>query len=268
MTRPATVQPAAVPTRVLGPLLGPILGLALGLWLPWGAALAAEEARQPGWHYMSAALQALQRDATLHPGQLTLAEGEALWWQPAPNGRACAHCHAQPPEVAHRYPAFDAASGRPVTLAGRIDACRQTHQAQAAEGPDGAAVMPLAAWLGERSKGRPVVPDARLAHWSSKGRELWRQRMGQLNLACTHCHDERAGQRLGGAAIPQAHPTGYPTYRLEWQGMGSLQRRMRGCLAGVRAEPFAPAADEWLALEAWLMQRAAGMAWEGVAVRP
>lgn len=39
--------------------------------------------------------------------------------------------------------------------------------------------------------------------------------------------------------IPQAHPTGYPIYRLEWQSMGSLQRRLRNCMTGVRAEPYA-----------------------------
>ena len=49
----------------------------------------------------------------------------------------------------------------------------------------------------------------------------------------------RAGQRLGGSLIPQGHPTGYPIYRLEWQGLGSLQRRLRDCMSGVRAEPFA-----------------------------
>jgi sulfur-oxidizing protein SoxA len=32
---------------------------------------------------------------------------------------------------------------------------------------------------------------------------------------------------LAGNVIPQAHPTGYPIYRLEWQKMGSLQRRLQ-----------------------------------------
>ena len=61
---------------------------------------------------------------------------------------------------------------------------------------------------------------------------------GQLDLACAQCHDDNAGKRLGGSIIPQAHPTGYPIYRLEWQALGSLQRRLRGCLTGIRAEPF------------------------------
>ena len=68
--------------------------------------------------------------------------------------------------------------------------------------------------------------------------------------------------------IPQAHPTGYPIYRLEWQGLGSLQRRLRDCMSGVRAEPFAFDAPELVELELYLMQRAAGMRLETPAVRP
>lgn len=239
--------------------------VALLLLLVAGAA-PAQDARRPGSAFMSPALQALQRDHTQHPGQLAVAEGEAAWQRPAANGRRCADCHAGVPAVAADFPRADA--GRPLTLAARIDRCRVQHLGQVADGPDGPAVLALQALVAQRSAGRPVAPDPALQPWAERGGALWRQRFGQLNLACTQCHDDLAGRRLGGAAIPQAHPTGYPSYRLEWQGMGSLERRMRGCLAGVRAEPFAPGADEWLALEAFLARRAAGMAWEGVALRP
>lgn len=229
-------------------------------------AAGSEDGRRAGWTYMSPALQAMQRDLTQHPGQLWVAEGEAMWARPAANGRRCADCHADVPASAASHPR--ATAGRPLTLAARIDACRVDHLGLPAEGPDGPSVLALQGLVAQRSAGRPVVPDPALRAWAERGEALWRQRIGQLNLACAQCHDERAGLRLGGAAIPQAHPTGYPGYRLEWQGVGSLERRMRGCLVGVRAEPFAPGADEWLALEAWLMRRAAGMPWEGVALRP
>lgn len=68
--------------------------------------------------------------------------------------------------------------------------------------------------------------------------------------------------------IPQAHPTGYPIYRLEWQGLGSLQRRLRNCMTGVRAEPFAYGAQEMVELELYLAARARGMASEAPPVRP
>ena len=50
--------------------------------------------------------------------------------------------------------------------------------------------------------------------------------------------------------------------------MGSLQRRLRNCMTGVRAEPYAYGAEELIELEAYLMQRAAGMPLETPAVRP
>ena len=68
--------------------------------------------------------------------------------------------------------------------------------------------------------------------------------------------------------IPQAHPTGYPIYRLEWQGMGTLERRLRNCITGIRAEPFPPGAAEWVELELYLAERARGMPLETPAVRP
>ena len=242
------------------------LAMVVGLALPLATSAPAQDARQPGWRFMSPALQALQFDLSQHPGQLAVAEGEALWQRPAANGRRCADCHHEVPAVAARYPR--AVDGRPQTLAARIDACRSQHLGDPAEGADGAAVLALQALVAQRSIGQSATPDPALQQWAARGEALWRQRLGQLNLACAQCHDQHAGLRLGGAAIPQAHPTGYPAYRLEWQGPGSLQRRMRACLAGVRGEPFAPAADEWLALEAWLMRRGAGMPWEGVALRP
>lgn len=243
----------------------------VGLCLLLAGSVLAQDTRQPGWMAMSPALQTLQREPTQHPGQLFVAEGQALWSTPGANGRRCADCHAQPPSVAPNYPVFDATTGRPLTLAARIQHCRQTHLGEPPVGAntsDHPPVLALQAWLSDRSQGLPVTPDPRLQPWAERGQRLWQQRFGQLNLACAQCHDARAGQRLGGAVIPQAHPTGYPLYRLEWQGLGSLQRRMQGCLSGVRAQPYAPDADEWLALEAWLMQRAAGMPWEGVALRP
>jgi sulfur-oxidizing protein SoxA len=226
---------------------------------------------------MSPALQAMQRDETQNPAMLWVSEGLALWSRPAANGRSCAGCHADdappathPRSAAARYPRFDAATRRPLALAARVDQCRQQHQQAAAQGPDGAEVLALTALLAWQARGQPIAPDRdpRLDGWQQRGERLFQQRLGQLNLACSHCHDQRAGLRLGGALIPQAHPTGVPSYRLEWQTLGSLQRRLRSCLVGVRAEPFAADADEWLALEVFLMRRAAGMAIEGAAVRP
>jgi L-cysteine S-thiosulfotransferase len=172
--------------------------------------------------------------------------------------------------VAARYPAWDAVLARPVNLGTRINLCRERHQAQRPLPSEHAELLALEGFVGMQSRGLPIaVPaDARLQPSLARGESLYRQRIGQLELSCAQCHDERAGGKLGSAVIPQGHPTGYPIYRLEWQGMGSLGRRLRGCMTGVRAEPFASGSVEMAELELYLASRAMGMKLETPAVRP
>jgi sulfur-oxidizing protein SoxA len=92
-------------------------------------------------------------------------------------------------------------------------------------------------------------------------------RQGQSNLACAHCHDANWGATLGGERLSQGHPNGYPAYRLEWQAVGSLQRRLRACAFGVRAEMPEHGAQELVDLALYLAWRAQGLRIETPAVR-
>lgn len=236
---------------------------------------AVADDRRSGLDFMSPATQALQRDDGLNPAMLWVRGGEAAWSEPAGrSGKACADCHGDAGRsmrgVAARHPAFDPVAGAPQTLAGRINACRERHQQAEPLALEGEALLSLEAWVATASRGQPLAPpgDTRLEAWRAKGRSLFAQRLGQLDLSCADCHDRLAGRRLGGSVIPQGHPTAYPIYRLEWQSVGSLQRRLRNCFAGVRAEVPAYGSAELMALELYLMQRAAGMALETPGVRP
>lgn len=239
-----------------------------------GCAQPEPAPRRSGFDDMSPALQRLQHDDAQNPGLLAVLDGAALWDEAAgPQGLRCSACHGEARAsmrgVAPRYPRFDPGAGRPVSLGQRIAQCR-LRQGLGAPGPEDRGRLALEAFVAFQSRGLPLAPDPdpRLTPWRERGRALYTRRLGQLNLACTQCHDTLAGGRLGGSLIPQGHPTGYPVYRLEWQALGSLQRRLRGCLAGVRAEPFAADAPEWVELELHLVQRAAGMPLETPAVRP
>ena len=239
------------------------------------AAAAATDPRRSGFDDMTPQLQAMQRDDAANPAMLWVADGAALWQRaPAANQPSCAACHGDASVsmrgVAARYPAFDAATQRPITLAQRINTCRVERQHAAPLAFESEALLGLEAYVAMQSRGLPIAPpaDPRLQPFRARGERLFRQRMGQLDFSCAQCHDEHAGQRLGGATIPQAHPTGYPLYRLEWQGLASLQRRLRSCISGVRAEPFAYGAPELVELELYLAQRAAGLRLETPGVRP
>lgn len=239
------------------------------------ATAAAQDTRRSGFADMGPATQQLQRDDTSNPAMLSVQEGQSLWSRPAgASNRACASCHGEAPErmkgVAARYPAFSNTHGKPINLAQRINACRVEQQQAPAWRPEGTELLSMEAYVAHQSRGLPIAPpdDARLAPFRARGEQLYRQRIGQLNLSCAQCHDGLAGRRLAGNPIVQGHPTGYPIYRLEWQALGSLQRRLRNCMVGVRAEPYAFGAQELVELELFLMQRARGMAVETPAVRP
>ena len=235
---------------------------------------AAADTRRSGFDDMGAATQQMQRDDAMNPAMLFVLEGEVLWRRaPSASARSCASCHGEPQAmkgVAARYPAWDARASRPVNLATRINLCRERHQGQRPWAAEHADLLALEGFLGMQSRGLPIsIPtDERLRPHVARGEMLYRERIGQLELSCAQCHDERAGGKLGSALIPQGHPTGYPIYRLEWQGMGSLARRLRGCMTGVRAEPFAAGSLEMTQLELYLASRAMGMKVETPAVRP
>lgn len=230
--------------------------------------------RRSGFDFMSRETQAMQREEALNPGMLWVAEGEALWDEAPANAKSCAGCHGDATAamrgVAARYPAYDDRAQKPIDLSQRINACRETHQQQPAYPAESRSLLSLAAFIGYQSKVMPVSPpdDPRLKDARARGQALFSTPMGQLNFSCTQCHDDNWGKKLAGSPIPQAHPTGYPIYRLEWQALGSLQRRLRNCMTGVRAEPFAYGAPELVELELYLNSRAAGMAVETPAVRP
>lgn len=223
-----------------------------------------------GFDFMTPAVQAMQRSDAQNPAMLWVAQGSELWKAAPGNGKpACAGCHTGGMAgVSARYPAFSEALKRPVTLLQQINHCRTTRQDQPAWRHDSEALLSLAAFIGQQSRGQPIQPpqDARLVPWQQAGEALYRMRMGQLNLSCAHCHEARAGLKLAGAVIPSGLATGYPIYRLEWQGMGSLPRRLLNCTTGVRAAPLSE--DELTQVELYLMQRGRGLPVETPAVRP
>lgn len=240
-----------------------------------GSQTASKDTRRSGYEFMGASTQAMQKDDTLNPGMLWVKDGEVLWNQAAgASGKACVSCHAAAQSsmrgVAARYPAFDTGLGRPIALSQRINQCRQQHQQAAPLRAESQELLALESYVALQSRGLPLAPpdDTRLEPFRQRGAQLFAQRIGQLNLSCAQCHDGLAGGRLASSVIPEAHPTGYPVYRLEWQSMGSLQRRLRGCMSGVRAEPFAYGAQELVELELYLNARAKGMPLESPGVRP
>ncbi len=254
--------------------------IAAAAWLMIAPAVIAAQpagrgaAEKSGIEYAGADVRALQADDFANPGMLWVQRGERLWkTAPGRDSKSCAACHGEATTamkgVATRYPRVDAASGGVLNLEGRINRCREKNQRADAMAYESDELLSLTAYLAHQSRGMPfaTASDAANRVHLERGREIYFRRQGQINLACMHCHNQNVGRRLLAETISEGHGNGYPAYRLEWQSVGSLQRRLRACYFGVRAEMPAFGAAELLDLELYLAQRAGRLKIETPAVR-
>ena len=231
-------------------------------------------ALRSGVEFVGTDVRAMQSDDAANPGLLWVERGEKLWNARAgPADRRCASCHGSAGTsmrgVATRYPRADAATGDLIDLEARINDCRVRRQQAGALPRESDDLLSLTAYVGYQSRGLPlaVIVDARARAAFERGRAFYYRRHGQMNLGCAHCHEQNWGKRLLTETISQGHGTAFPAYRLEWQGLGSLQRRIRACLFGIRAEMPAAGAAELTDLELFLAWRAEGLPVETPGVR-
>ena len=215
-------------------------------------------------------IRAMQADDFSNPGMLWVEKGAKLWGAGA---RSCASCHGEAEKsmkgVATRYPAIDRGSGRLLNLADRIMRCRSERQGAPALRHESDELLSLTAFVSHQSRGMPIgvsIEGPARPHFEA-GREFFYRRVGQVNIACTHCHDANWGKTLLAETISQGHPNAFPIYRTQWQTAGSIERRLRACLSGIRAEMLPYGAPEYRDLELYLAWRAQGLPIETPGVR-
>src|SRR5207253_1701189 len=144
------------------------------------AAIAAEippSERKSGYDMMAPGTRAMQDDDTSNPGMLSVLDGEAGWKRKAGAAdKSCADCHgdaaASMKGVAARYPAYDAARGRPIDLEQRINICRADRQQATPLPYESKELLALSAFIGWQSHGLPIEPpsDERLKPFLEAGR--------------------------------------------------------------------------------------------------
>jgi sulfur-oxidizing protein SoxA len=242
--------------------------------LAFASAGAEESSIRSATSFLSPALRAQQADETANPGMLWVSEGETLWNKPeGKSGKSCASCHGDAQSsmkgVAARYPRVEPKSGNLLNLELQINKCRTGAQGASALAYESEELLALTAFVARQSLGMPVKVsiDGPAAPYYAKGEALFHLRQGQINLSCAQCHADNMGQHLRGDIISSGVGTGYPVYRLEWQTVGSLHRRLRACSLGVRAIQFPYGSEEYLALELYLAKRAEGLPIETPAIR-
>ncbi len=218
-----------------------------------------------GYRFLTPETRSLQDDDFANPGYLWVDQGRQQF-----HDSGCNACHQEGAltGAATRYPQLDPELGL-INLEARINQCVEDRLERPALKYESHALLSLSAYITNLSKGRPyqiIVTGAAEPHFTA-GREYFFSRRGQLNLACNQCHDDNWGRMLRGDKISQGHPNAYPGYRLEWQTLGSLHRRIQDCDTGIRARPFPPGSTEYTQLELYLAWRARQLGLESPGVR-
>lgn len=232
------------------------------------------EGRRSGYTYLSPENQQLQNDEFANPGQLWVEKGRELWQKLEGAAHiSCVGCHgdaaASMRAVRARYPRFDTRSKKLINLELQINRCREERQHAAPYPYESEALLALTTFIGFQSRGMPIDVhiDGPAQPFFEAGRAFFLRRRGQLDLACTHCHEQYAGQRLRGDVISQGQINGFPIYRHTWQTLGSTHRMFAWCNSAIRAQPLPLGADEYVNLELYLAWRGRGLPVETPAVR-
>lgn len=215
-----------------------------------------------GGTFTSATIQAQQRDDDRNPGMLWVDQGRDLF------ARDCVSCHTEAKGLATRLPRLKA-DGSVITLESEINRCQVERVKSTPYAIESQPLLSLATYLAFSSRGLAQQVPANVtqsAAWQRAHHEFTRVQ-GTLDFNCRVCHDQMFGKRVRNQNISQAYGVGYPAYRVEWQTLGSLNRRLRACFFGM--ETMVPAAsDPMLAdLELYLSWRAQGLPIEAPAVR-
>ncbi len=258
--------------RVAGLLLACLVFAAAVHAQPWPT-----DTKLSGNAFLSPGLLKLQADAANSPVALWLDRGAAAWADSS-TGPSCLSCHGTADALKASAPSFPrlTANGQNlINLEDQIVACmtrkgRSGHAPAKVEDDD---VLALSALLHNAAKGLPInvkAPPEHAAQWQARlesGTQLFARRMGRMNLACVHCHDQNVGKQMRADVISPGNPTGFPIYRMSWQKMGSVDRRLRACYSGVQALIPPPGDPVLRDLELYLKVRANGMALDGPSIR-
>jgi len=199
------------------------------------------------------------------PYAFDLDEGERLFHQSFANGRGYADCFAHGGVgIRQDYPRYDTRKHRVLTLELALNECREANGEAPLPWKQGA-LAKISAWMASTSHGKrmhiviPDLPDARAAY--ERGREFFYSKRGQLNFSCADCHVTAMGRQMGDVMLAPVigAVTHFPVYHLRSGTLGTLHRRLAGCMYVARAKPLPAQSRPLRELEYFLSYMANGM---------
>jgi sulfur-oxidizing protein SoxA len=224
-----------------------------------------------GWLFRKNETRALQTDDFDNPAFVFVDQGIDLFEKvDGTEGKACASCHEDVEDFAGLRPTMPRVEGGTlVTMENLVNECRTERMGAEPWKYSGGQMTSVTALIGLQSRGMSVnvAVDGDAAPFFDRGKELYYQRVGQLDMACSNCHEDNYGTMIRADHLSQGNINGFPTYRLKNAKLNSAHARFKGCMKNIRATPFKEGGDEFKALELYLAARGNGLSVETPSVR-
>ncbi|WP_300019893.1 sulfur oxidation c-type cytochrome SoxA [uncultured Roseobacter sp.] len=226
-----------------------------------------------GWHFRGTETRAMQADDFDNPGMIFVEQAEEVWnTVDGSEGKSCASCHEGSETMAGVrpvYPKYNEAAGEVRTLEMQINDCRENRMGAEKWKYTGGDMVNMTALLASVSRGMPVnvaIDGPAQSTWEA-GKELYYTRTGQLELACSNCHEDNYGNMIRADHLSQGQINGFPVYRLKNTKLNAAHARFKGCIRDTRAETYSPGSPEFIALELYVASRGNGLSVEGPSIR-
>jgi len=224
-----------------------------------------------GWTFRTDETQALQTDDFDNPAFVFLDQAIDQWdVVEGSEEKACSSCHEDVADFAGLKATLPRVeNGELVTLTNLVNECRTERMGAEAWKYSGANMSAMTALIAHQSRGMAmnVKIDGEAAPFWEQGKELYYQRVGQLDMACSNCHEDNYGNMIRADHLSQGQINGFPLYRLKNAKINTTHGRFKGCMSNIRATPFKEGGPEFKALELYIASRGQGLSVETPAVR-
>lgn len=161
--------------------------------------------------------------------------GAELYKKAFANGKSISTCFPDP-AVTNIYPYFDEKRNELISLTQAINECITSNGEKAwdtKKGDMASLQAYMAAQTTEAGKKIDIKIESKAAAEAyERGKEYYYTQRGYLKLSCATCHVQGSGQRVRNEKLSPmlGSMTHWPVHRLKWGNLGTVERRISGCI--------------------------------------
>lgn len=199
-------------------------------------------------------------------------DGEELYTKKFANGNSLQTCF---PDLtnAGTYPYFDEKTQKLVSLTSAVNDCLRANGEEPWGTKKGDMAKFQAYYMNEsREAGKDfdikIESEAAKAAYE-RGKEYYYSQRGYLKLSCATCHIEGSGKRVRNEILSPmlGQVTHFPVVRLKWGEIGTVERRLSGCVVDQGQVPPGDESEEMKELLYFMAYISNGMPVDGPDVR-